>query len=543
MTVVDDGVGPGLWLLALLPIALLVALVASGRLKTTAAGLLTLALAVVIAAVGFGASPTVLGYSLGKGLWTGLWILCVVWSALLLHGACQTMGMRELGAALTRILGRPTENVLVAAWIFPSFVQGVAGFGTPIVVSAPLLVAMGVSRARAVALPLIGYHWAVGFGSVGSSFYMGALTARLTAGETHHYASVSSLMLGVNAVVAGALVAWMHSGARGLREGWRLIVVAGPAMAVGQAIAAHFEPAVGALAGGAVGLVVVAVLSVRHHTTIAVAGGPGAAGPVTTGSVAEGPASEGTGLPLRRLAVVMLPYGLLLVTVLAVLLPPWSRTWVKAHLAWGPSFPQLTTSRGATTQAVHSYQSIALLAHPGSYILIATFVSVLVWRLSAAWPRHGMRSLLPSWFRSARRSSWPVLLLACVATVMSDAGMVRTIAIGVADVAGHSYPAMAGLIGAIGSFTTGSTTSSNALFAGLQADVARLLDVRPSVLLAAQLSGGNVGNSIAPVVMVMGAAAVGARDQVGEILRIVLRPAMILLSTVVVLSVIIAYTA
>jgi lactate permease len=560
-----DSIAATTWALALLPIAVLVALVASGRLKTTAAGIVTLTVALLVARVSFGAPGSMLGHSLGKGLWTGLWILCVVWAALLLHGACQAMGLGGLGSALTSILARPTENVLVTAWIFPSFVQGVAGFGTPIVVSAPLLVAMGVSRVRAVAMPLIGYHWAVGFGSVGSSFYMGALTARLSPEETHHYAAASSLLLGSNAVLAGCLVAWMYGRGRGLRDGWRLIALAGPAMAAAQAVVAHFEPAVGALAGGAVGILVVAIRSAHHHTSrdtrtsgpsraSELVSGPNAAVPVVRGSAAvtgptaaqgigestEPPGSD-AGTSLRRLGLVMLPYSLLLVTVLAVLLPPWSRAWAKSNLLWGPSFPQMTTSKGATAPAVDSYQSIALMSHPGSFILLATVLSIVVWRVLGRWPQRGLRDLVPTWLRSARRASWPVLLLASVATVMSDAGMVRAIAVGVAGVAGHAYPAMAGVIGALGSFTTGSTTTSNALFAGLQADVARILGVRPSALLAAQLSGGNVGNSIAPVVMVMGAAAVGARDQVGSILRLVIGPAAVLLLSVVVLSVLVTY--
>lgn len=527
------------WLLAALPIAVLVSLVASGRLKTVAAASTTLVLAILLAATAFRADVAQLPFSVAKGLWTGLWILCVVWTALLLHAACKAMGMGSLGMLLSAILPRGTENVLVAAWIFPSFVQGVAGFGTPIVVSAPLLVSMGLSKVKSVALPLIGYNWAVGFGSVGSSFYMGALTARLTTGETHDYALSASLFLGVNAIVAGVLVALMHAGRRGLAEGWRLIVVAGPMMALTQGVVAHFEPAVGALAGGTAGLLVVAVRAVHHHTNAttrtALVTAPVAAHAGTGGSGAsdDGPAPA----PFRRLALVMLPYVLLLVTVLVVLLPPASRTWVKTHLAWGPSFPALHTGRGVATPAVESYQSIALLSHPGAFILTATVLAIVYWKLRGSWPEQGLRQILGPWFRSAVKASWPVLLLATVATVMSDAGMVRAIAIGISEVTGAAYPPLAGIVGAIGSFTTGSTTSSNALFAGLQADVGRLIDEPASTLLAAQLAGGNVGNSIAPVVIVMGAAAVGARDQVAAIFRAVIRPALALMCCVILLTV------
>jgi lactate permease len=554
--VTDTTVSLTLWLLAVLPIVVLVTLVASGRLKTVPAAGATLALVVVIAATAFRTPGPALGYAVGKGLWTGLWILCVVWTALLLHAACQAMGMGTLGGLLAAILPRGTENVLVAAWIFPSFVQGVAGFGTPIVVSAPLLLSMGLSRVKSVALPLIGYNWAVGFGSVGSSFYMGALTARLSGTETHQYALTASVLLGANAILSGVLVAMMHAGRKGLAEGWRLIVVAGPLMAVTQALVVHFEPAVGALAGGTAGLVVVAVRAVRHHTaqtsreddaratdehaalatvTARSAATPAAGRPGTVTQQAD--TADEARSSFAHLALVMLPYGLLLITVLAVLLPSASRTWVKSHLAWGPSFPSATTGRGVSTPAVHSYQSIALLAHPGTFILIATALSVVFWMLRGHWPSRGLRTLGPTWVRAALRSSWPVLLLACVATVMSDAGMVRAIAVGVSEVTGAAYPPLAGLVGAVGSFTTGSTTSSNALFAGLQANVARLIHEPASTLLAAQLSGGNVGNSVAPVVIVMGAAAVGARDKVGEIFRAVIVPASVLLLTVVMLTV------
>jgi lactate permease len=113
--------------------------------------------------------------------------------------------------------------------------------------------------------------------------------------------------------------------------------------------------------------------------------------------------------------------------------------------------------------------------------------------------------------------------------MMVDTGMVRTIAVGAAQVTGRAFPAIAPAIGAVGSFTTGSTTSSNALFSALQRDVAQLIHVAPADLLAGQLAGGNIGNSLAPVLILVGAAAVGARDQISEILRRTLPAALVLL--------------
>src|ERR1035437_7396287 len=169
---------------------------------------------------------------LGKGAWVGLWILYVIWPALLMHHFATWVGMASLGRALSTVLPRRSENILLLAWVLPSFIQGVSGFGTPIAVAAPLLVALVVGKARSVALPLIGYHWAVGFGSMGSSFYMGALTAHLDATGTAESAQSASIALGLNCILAGVLVALMSDGWSGLREGWRMIAVAGPVMAI-----------------------------------------------------------------------------------------------------------------------------------------------------------------------------------------------------------------------------------------------------------------------------------------------------------------------
>ena len=254
----------GSWLLAISPVVLLLALVLWGRFSTITNAAVTVAYSVAVGLLAFGAGPLTVVVGLGKGAWVGLWILYVIWPALLMHHFASNVGMTALGRVLSTILPRRSENVLLLAWILPSFIQGVSGFGTPIAVAAPLLFALGVGAARSVALPLIGYHWAVGFGSMGSSFYMGALTAHLGPVGTAEYAGSASLALGVNCVLSGVLVALMDGGWRGLREGWRLIAVAGPVMAVVQALVARAEPGIGALCAGGAGVVVVLLLRLVH---------------------------------------------------------------------------------------------------------------------------------------------------------------------------------------------------------------------------------------------------------------------------------------
>lgn len=523
------------WVLALLPIAVLVTLVVRSRLPTSTNALITVGVAVVVGATAFGAGAEVLGVGVAKGIWTGIWILYVIWPALLLYHLAARAGLSRMGDVFSSILPRRIENILIVAWIFPSFVQGVAGFGTPIAVAAPLLASMGVSPVLAVALPLIGYHWAVTFGSMGSSFYMGALTARLDGGEFDHYANDAAFLLGVNLVVSGLLVCLMFGGRQALREGARMVLVVGLLMAGAMYIAVQVEPAIGTLAAGACGFAGVGVLKLLGARSRRPA--PTERVLVTAGSGGPGPEEPPAPKESTRPFVVLLPYVYLLVMVLAVFVPAGSRAFAKGNLLLGPSFSSTETSYGLVNPAVDTYTPIALIGHPGSYILVASLLGFLTYRATRLWPAGELRGTIRAWLRQAGRSSLSVIALAAVATVMVDTGMVRTIAVGAADVAGSGFPLVAPVIGLLGSFTTGSTTSSNALFSALQRDVAVLIGVRPSELLAAQTSGGNIGNSLAPVVILIGAAAVGHRERVSEIFRTVVPPAAALTAVVMALTV------
>ncbi|WP_374971200.1 L-lactate permease [Terrabacter sp. BE26] len=558
-------VSPGPWALAVSPVVLLLTLVLWGRFSTVVNAVVTVVYSAAVALLAFGADALTVGVGLGKGAWVGIWILYVIWPALLMHHLASHAGMASLGRALATLLPRRTENVLLLAWVLPSFIQGVSGFGTPIAVAAPLLVALGIGKARAVALPLIGYHWAVGFGSMGSSFYMGALTAHLHLLEQGEYAAASAVALGINSVLAGALVALMDGGWRGLVEGRRMLLTVGPVMALVQAGVVGLEPGIGALCAGASGIAMVMLLrrwpgrsaDADRRATVVAAGETSPLEEVPIAQQVSVPAAQdekrrslpaghradvaAEGLPgvaadpdqaahtVQRARAAAVPYALLALVALVIFLPPALRSWAKAHLLVGPSFPASTTSLGTVNPAVQLYNPIALLGHPGTILLIACAGSVAIWWRSGAWSPRAWAPVWRGTIRQAWKSSPSVVLLASVAGVLVDSGMVRVVAQGAAAAAGSAYPAIAPLVGALGSFITGSTTSSNALFSSLQADIAHLVGDRPADLLAGQLAGGNIGNSLAPVVIVLGLTAVGAPRRAGDVLRMTLLPAAVLL--------------
>lgn len=495
-----QSVTSGSWVLAAAPIVLLFVLVVSGKVRMRNAAALVLVLVVVVAATAFEAGPRVLAIGLGKGLWLGTWILGVMIPALLLYRIATAAGIERIGTVLRDVVGGEVQALLAFAWLVPAFVQGVAGFGTPIAVAAPLLVASGWSPVRAVTYTLVGYHWSVTFGSMGSSFYMASLTAGFDASSQGRFALTAATMLTANALLAGAIVLLMDGGPRRLREGAPVLIGVGLPMGATLVFVATTVPAVATLSAATVGLAALLVLA-RVRRSDGDLGGTAARG-------------------LRTVARLMAPYLLLLAVALAVLLPPPTRRWVSDRLVLGPSFPSTTTGTGWENPAVEVFTPLAVLAHPGTYIAFAALGGWLVYRRLGLWGVEA-RAARPVrvWARTAPAAAVPVLLLASLAMVLVDAGMIAVLARGIATTAGDLYPVLAPAVGALGSFMTGATTSSNALFSALQADIARILEVPEPALIAAQTVGGNVGNSIAPVVALLGVTAVGEPDAVAEVLR------------------------
>jgi lactate permease len=481
----------------------------------------------------------VLGVALAKGLWLGAWILAVVWPAMLLYRIADNAGFERIGRLFASLFPNRRENLLILAWLLPSFVQGVAGFGTPIAVAAPLLLASGWRRERAVAYPLVGYHWSVTFGSMGSSFYMAALTAHLGVHATDVFARHAAMLLGINCLVAGALVLLLDGGVRALRDGLRLLLTAGLPMAATLYVVAPVVPAIATVAAGAVGFASALAVTTADRIRDRRAGSPS---PDLALAGTPRPRGDGPGTPRVRPALLsraereagwlVTPYLYLLGIALAALLVPASRAWIGSHLVVGPDLPATTTGLGWHNGAVSTYTPLEVLGHPGSYLLAACLLGYLTYRKVGLWHPVGARRLAGAWAKSVRSTSISILGLACATTMLIDAGMISTLARGAVHVTGRAFPLLSGAVGALGSFLTGSTTSSNALFAALQAQVSHLLQLPAPVLLAAQTAGANVGNSLSPVVVLIGLSAVGAHHELPKVLRPVSLAALVLLGVV-----------
>jgi len=211
-------------------------------------------------------------------------------------------------------------------------------------------------------------------------------------------------------------------------------------------------------------------------------------------------------------------YAALIVIVLTVsFVAPVDRflNGVRIELA----FPETDTSLGWINLATDSYRTLAPFGDTGPLLLYAAAAGYVIYRRLGMLPEGSLRRAAKRTASSAVSSSIGIVTMVGMALAMTDSGMTFALAQGMKSLAGPLFPVAAPFIGVLGAFMTGSNTNSNILFGALQRDTAALLGMSPSVILAAQTTGGALGSMLAPAKIVVGCSTVGLGGEEGPVLR------------------------
>jgi lactate permease len=192
------------------------------------------------------------------------------------------------------------------------------------------------------------------------------------------------------------------------------------------------------------------------------------------------------------------------------------------------SFPEVTTGYDVSNAAIDTYAPITVLTHPGTMLLVTTVAVWIVYRSRGyyrAWgERHAREPISSGLLVDAVPASVPVIAFLVTSRILDHSGQTLTIANGIADVSPPTvYAGIASVIGALGAFMTSSSTASNVLFAGVQADVAQTHGISTSAIIAGQAAGSAYGNAIAPANIVLGTSIAGIKGQEGSVLRLTAR--------------------
>lgn len=521
------------WVLALSPILLLLVLLMGLNWGATEAGPVSVLVAAVAAMVTFETPLRTVVVAGGKGVWDAFPILLVIAAALLLYRVGTAAGaFHALRVGVQTQSRNAMFLVLGFGWVFASFTQGIAGFGAPIAIVAPLLVALGVRPLYAVVFPLIGHAWANFFGTVGVGWL--ATLQVVDVDDVAETAIITSLLLIIPIFSGPIAIAWMLGRMAAVRHALPMILILSAVLAIGQLLFVMVSPELSTFLAGAVALLALypmsrwsryseespvkdlrAMSEEEQEKTDEESGD-------AKDEANEEPEEEEPE-PVMGLGWALAPYAVLTVVAMAVLLiSPVESALEKVSISL--PFPETSTGYDVVNDAEGSYEPFSPLTHAGGFLLIAAAAAWAMYRARGYFKRWQDRADPPPIWSSTASDAIPaasaVVTFLILAAIMSHSGQTETLALGIANVAPPLvFAFLANFIGIIGALVTSSSTSSNVLFAPLQDAVAIDQDYSQSGVLAAQSVGGAIGNVIAPANIVLGTTTAGISGQEGAVLR------------------------
>ena len=519
-------------LVAAIPIFVLLFLLGARRKPAWMASLFALLAAVVVAAAVYGMPAHKVAASVLYGAAFGLFpIGWVVFSAILLYRVTLESGKFEI---VKDSVGHLTEDrrlqALLIAFAFGAFIEGAAGFGTPVAVAAAMLTGLGFSPFYAAAICLLANTAPVAFGSIGIPIVtLAGITGlpldRLSAG-------VGRICAPVSLIVPGYLIAVM-GGWKALRGVLPAAVLCGVVFGGTQFLISNFvgpqlTDILASLAAMAALVALFKFWSPRDRFVL------------------EGHHTSHT-LPPRHSARALVaawgPYGLLVIFVLL-----WGYKPVQAQLnslnlaiQWPWLHNAIQRMPPAVTKPVPyaALYTFNWLSASGTACLFAAVCS-------AIWVGMRPRTFFGVFARTVRQLLLAELTLATVlglAFLMNYSGATATLGLAFAA-SGALFPFFSSLLGWLGVFLTGSDTSANALFGNLQVVTAQKLGMNPVLMAASNSSGGVMGKMISLTSIAVASAATGMkREDESKLFRFTLRHSVLLASVIGMIVVFYAYIA
>jgi lactate permease len=538
-----------LWLsaaLAALPLLALLALLGGLRWRAHWAGLAALVIAVAVAVLTYGMGA---GDALNSGLYGAargvLLILWITFNAIWIYTMTVETGYF---AVLRRTFGRISDDqriqAIVIAFSFGALIEALAGGGSPIAICAVMLIAIGFSPLKAVAIALVADTAPVAFGGLGNPITIIGASTKL---PPEHFGAMAGRQTSILAVLIPFILLYLADGRRGLRQAWPAALTAGLTFGLAQAVfsALNYKlcDVYAALLSAAALLVLARVWRPSDRlagepTTAPARVLPGSRVEPVAGAAVDDPAFvRKVGRPAgdRPVEIVraFAPYAIIVVVFTLAQLT-FSGFNIKAWLdkptpAATFGWPGLHLLSPAGKPVNTSYV-LNWLSATGTLLFISGLATMLVLGVG---PRTGA----VAYGRTIRQFNWAIvtiLLVFGLAFVMQFSGETSTLGLFLSK-AGRFFPFLAPIVGWFGVAITGTDAGSNALFASLQTTAAGQIHVSPYLLGAANTSGGVLAKMISPQNLAIGTAAIGAVGQEGNLFRKVFGWSLLLLAILCVL--------
>ena len=507
--------------LSVFPILLLIVLMIGFKMRGDRSAILAALSAVLIAIfaipnvsgftppAGYGAGYV--GWAFAEGVLKAIFpILIVILMALFSYNVLlESKQIEVIKQQFTNISSDKRIQVLLIVWGFGGLLEGMAGFGTAVAIPAAILIGLGFSPRFSALVSLIGNSVATGFGAVGIPVITLAkevFGSAVTAEQTHAVAGDVVIQLGFLMFLVPFVILMLTDASKKYIVPNIILsaVVGGLSLGV-QFVAAYFIGAETPAILGSIACIVFIVPVSYTHLTLPT---KRQVFIVLYAKMTEKKATPADkAISMGQMAKAWAVYGFILFFIIMAspLSGPISE-FLKSTLVSKIHLPIYEKDK---------YFSFGWLSNAGLMLFLGAFIGGLVQGVSAG----KLFQILGQTLVKMKASGITVICLVAMSAIMSHSSMIVVIADGLVNATGNFYPLFAPLVGAIGTFATGSDTSSNILFGKLQAAVADKIGVNKAWLAAANTAGATGGKIISPQSIAIAAAACEQQGQEGAFLR------------------------
>lgn len=500
-------------LVASLPVVVLLGLLAFFHVRAHIAALTGLGVSLAIALAVYGMpAGTALAAALNGAAFGLFPIGWIVLSAIFVYDITVATGKFEIVKQTIAGLGDDRRvQALLIAFSFGAFIEGAAGFGTPVAISAAMLIGLGFRPLLAAGVALIGNTAPVAYGALGTPIIA---LARVTGLPIEDLSAMVGRQLPFFSLIVPFWLVWAMAGFKSMREVWPACLTSGASFAVVQFLISNYHGPWIVDIAGAIASILSLVVLLRFWQPRTIWRFDGETQGEATGDNRDAPA---TGEAIKA----WMPW-----VILSVLVFLWGLPQVKTALN-GISAPEIqvpylhrVVMRAPPIVAQEKVEEAVFvfnwLSATGTALLITGIISGLLLRLSLLQ----MAKIFMGTFRRARVSLLTIAAMLALGFTTRYGGLDSTMGLAFAST-GFMFPFFSPILGWLGVALTGSDTSSNVLFGNLQQITAEQLGISPVLAAASNSSGGVMGKMIDAQSIVVASMATRQHGKEGEILRYV----------------------
>ena len=506
-------------IIALIPIIFFFLALAVFRMKGSVAGTITVVLAMLVSLFAYKMPVAMAFASMVYGFLYGLWpIAWIIIGAVFLYKISVKTGQFDvIRASILSITEDQRLQMLLVGFAFGTFLEGAAGFGAPVAITAALLVGLGFKPLYAAGLCLIVNTAPVAFGAMGIPIIV---AGQVSGVDTMEISQMVGRQLPFMVPIVLFWIMGIMDGWRGIKETWPAVIVAGGSFSLAQYLTSNFVgPELPDITAAIASLVTLTVLlkywKPKHIFRFA----------DQDSNIDENLAAQKQQkYTIGQIAKAWSPFMILTVMVTIWSVKPFKDLFTKdgALHDWVisikvPYLHQLVQKLPPVVPEIKDYDAIFKFdwfSATGTAIIFAAIITIIYLKMK---PKDALLTFAET-VNELKIPIYSIGMVLAFAFIANYSGMSATLALALAHT-GKAFTFFSPFLGWIGVFLTGSDTSANALFSALQATTAQQIGVPEVLLVAANTSGGVTGKMISPQSIAIACAAVGLVGKESDLFR------------------------